>query len=409
MSARVLGPTRHRSGQAALAALALLAGAALSGCEASGDALGGDPAQSPSESSSTPSVDPVEISTNLGTKTRNVPVSTELEVTATGGTLRAVNVRAGGSALPGSLSASKTTWTASERLEPGEKYQLTSVAVRSDGEVSRTRSTFRTQDLSLDEQTYPSVAPLPGETVGVGMPVIVSFDVAVRDKAEFERHMTVTSVPKQRGSWYWISDNEAHWRPARYWKAGTDVSVDVDVNSLPAGGGVFGQESRQLDFHVGDAVVSKVNAQTHQMKTFVNGDLVRTTPITTGKPGFTTRSGVKVIIEKFRSKRMNSETVGISAGDPEAYDLDNVEYAMRVTYSGEFVHAAPWSVGYQGYSNVSHGCTGMSTDNAAWFYNLSKRGDVVEYTGTDVQMTMTNGYGDWNVGYAEYAKGSALS
>jgi lipoprotein-anchoring transpeptidase ErfK/SrfK len=106
---------------------------------------------------------------------------------------------------------------------------------------------------------------------------------------------------------------------------------------------------------------------------------------------------------------MNSETVGISAGDPEAYDLDNVEYAMRVTYSGEFVHAAPWSVGYQGYSNVSHGCTGMSTDNAAWFYNLSKRGDVVEYTGTDVQMTMTNGYGDWNVGYAEYAKGSALS
>jgi lipoprotein-anchoring transpeptidase ErfK/SrfK len=409
MSARVLGPRRHRSGQAALAALALLAGAALSGCEASGDALGGDPAQSPSESSSTPSVDPVEISTNLGTKTRNVPVSTELEVTATGGTLRAVNVRAGGSALPGSLSASKTTWTASERLEPGEKYQLTSVAVRSDGEVSRTRSTFRTQDLSLDEQTYPSVAPLPGETVGVGMPVIVSFDVAVRDKAEFERHMTVTSVPKQRGSWYWISDNEAHWRPARYWKAGTDVSVDVDVNSLPAGGGVFGQESRQLGFHVGDAVVSKVNAQTHQMKTFVNGDLVRTTPITTGKPGFTTRSGVKVIIEKFRSKRMNSETVGISAGDPEAYDLDNVEYAMRVTYSGEFVHAAPWSVGYQGYSNVSHGCTGMSTDNAAWFYNLSKRGDVVEYTGTDVQMTMTNGYGDWNVGYAEYAKGSALS
>ena len=81
-------------------------------------------------------------------------------------------------------------------------------------------------------------------------------------------------------------------------------------------------------------MISKVDAQTHQMRTFVNGKLVRTIPITTGKPGFTTRSGVKVIIEKFRSKRMNSETVGISADDPEAYDIDDVEYAMRVTYSG---------------------------------------------------------------------------
>ena len=163
-----------------------------------------------------------------------------------------------------------------------------------------------------------------------------------------------------------------------------------------------------MSFHVGDSVISKVNAQTHQMQTFINGTLAKTTPITTGKPGFTTRSGVKVIIEKFRTKRMNSETVGIAAGSAEAYDIDDVEYAMRVTYSGEFLHAAPWSVGSQGYANVSHGCTGMSTSNAAWFYNISKRGDVVEYTGTDRPMTLDNGYGDWNLPFAAYAKGSAL-
>jgi lipoprotein-anchoring transpeptidase ErfK/SrfK len=105
---------------------------------------------------------------------------------------------------------------------------------------------------------------------------------------------------------------------------------------------------------------------------------------------------------------MRSETVGIGQGSPEYYDLDNVQYAMRLTYSGEFIHAAPWSVGSQGRANVSHGCTGMSTANAKWLYDLSRRGDVVEYSGTNRPMELGNGYGDWNQSFAEYAKGSAL-
>ena len=145
------------------------------------------------------------------------------------------------------------------------------------------------------------------------------------------------------------------------------------------------------------------------MRVFSNGSLLRTLPITTGEePAFTTRSGTKVIIEKFASKRMNSETVGIDPDEPEDYNIDNVQYAMRVTYSGEFIHAAPWSVGSQGSANVSHGCTGMSTANAAWLYDMTKRGDVVEYTGTDRPMTLDNGYGDWNADFASYAQGSAL-
>jgi hypothetical protein len=82
---------------------------------------------------------------------------------------------------------------------------------------------------------------------------------------------------------------------------------------------------------------------------------------------------------------------------------------MRVTYSGEFIHAAPWSVESQGSANVSHGCTGLSTANAAWLYNMTKRGDVVEYTGTDRPMTVTNGYGDWNLSFPEWREGSALA
>ncbi len=140
-----------------------------------------------------------------------------------------------------------------------------------------------------------------------------------------------------------------------------------------------------------------------------NGRLLRTIPISAGAPGFITRSGVKVIIEKFRSKTMDAATTGVDPGDPEYYNIENVEYAQRVTYSGEFLHAAPWSVGSQGAANVSHGCVGMSTEAAAWLYGLTKRGDVVDVTGSDRPMEPTNGWGDWNVPWDQYREGSALS
>ena len=364
----------------------------------------------PAAASSTPSDSPTSAARVVdNVAPRGVKVDKVVKLTAQDGTFESVVVRAGTKALAGSLSEDKTTWTASQRLEPGTRYRATAVAVDDEGLEATKRSSFRTEDLSLDQQTFPSFAPLSGDTVGVGMPVIVRFDVPVSDKAKIEKHLTVTNSSQQKGAWRWISDSEVHWRPVRYWKPGTDVTVKADINSIPAGNGIYGQLSRTSTFHVGRAVVSKVNARTHRMKTFINGRLVRTTPITTGKPGFITRSGVKVIVEKFRKKRMNSETVGIARDSDEAYDLENVEYAMRVTYSGEFVHAAPWSVGSQGNANVSHGCTGMSTSNAGWFYSISKPGDVIEYTGTDRQMTLDNGYGDWNTSFAEWKKGSALS
>lgn len=339
---------------------------------------------------------------------RAVPIGQAVELSAEGGELTEVEVAAAdGTALEGRVR--NGTWSSTGRLEPGTDYVARSSALRSDGRTVTRPVRFRTQDLSLDQQTYPSVAPLAGETVGVGMPVVVTFDVPVSDKAAFERHMTVTSTPAQPGTWHWISDNEAHYRPRSYWQAGTEVSVDIDVNSVPAGNGIYGQESRTVDFQVGDAHVYKVNMQTHQMQVFSNGDLLRTLPITTGKPGFTTRSGTKVIMEMFEERRMNSETVGISRDDPEAYDIDDVQWAMRLTYSGEFIHAAPWSVDSQGRANVSHGCTGLSTADAGWLYAMTRRGDVVEYTGTDRWMTLTNGYGDWNASYADYKAGSALS
>ena len=388
-----------RRPSAALSLLALAA-SSLSACT---DRMRAGPDEPAPTSAATAQV---VFTSNVRSDAQDIPVDRIVTLAAPGARLHRVTVTSSAGSLPGSIRPDGS-WAAHERLEPGTTYTLTGVAVTEQGR-QRHRRTFTTADLTLDEQTYADIAPLAGETVGVGMPVIVSFDVPVTDRAAIERHLSVTSAPAQKGAWRWFSESEVHWRPTTYWKPGSDVTVDLDINGVAAGNGIYGQEDRHVEFHVGDSVISKVDARTHQMRTFINGELAKTTPITTGKAGFTTRSGVKVIIEKFRTKRMNSETVGIPRGSAEAYDIDDVEYAMRVTYSGEFLHAAPWSVGSQGSANVSHGCTGMSTEDAAWIYDISKRGDVVEYTGTDRPMTLDNGYGDWNLAFSEYAEDSAL-
>ncbi len=241
------------------------------------------------------------------------------------------------------------------------------------------------------------------------MPVIVTFDLPVTDKAAFEKHMTVTATPKQAGSWRWVSSTEAHWRPPRtYWKAGSKVSVDVDINGVSAGGGIYGQEDRDVDFEVGDAHIYKVNARTHQMKVFENGKLLRTLPITTGKPGFTTRSGVKVIMEKFETRRMNSETVGIPAGSSEAYDIDDVRWAMRLTNSGEFIHAAPVVGRVPGLrQRLPRVHRHEHRERRLALLHLAPRASS-STSARDRPMEPDNGYGDWNISWASYQADSAL-
>jgi lipoprotein-anchoring transpeptidase ErfK/SrfK len=414
---------RRVRGLVALSAL-LLGTSMLSACDNGDDILNGgsaddttgastDASNGSDASGSADAEDPdaASFSTNIKHKT-DVPVSTQLLVFAKNGRLSTVSVSGSGDvgALTGAIAGDGGKWKADDLLEPGTTYTVKASVAGDDGELVTKKQQFTTQALSLAQQTYPSVAPLPGETVGVGMPVVVSFDVPVTDRANIEKHLHVTTAPEQPGTWHWLSDSEVHYRPKKYWKAGTQVDVNLDINGVEAGNGIYGQEDRDVQFQVGDAHIYKVDTRTDQMKVFSNGKLLRTIPITTGQqPKFTTRSGIKVIIEKFDSKRMNSETVGIPVDSADGYDIDNVQWAMRVTYSGEFVHAAPWSVASQGHANVSHGCTGMSTSNADWLYHMTVRGDVVDYVGTDRPMESTNGYGDWNIPWDEYKQGSALA
>lgn len=401
--------TRAPRRLAGLTTAVLLSALALSACSDNNDPVAKAlDRRDPSPTAPAKTVSDARLSTNLPSTKQPVSVDTLLRVTASRGTLRQVRFSAGKTAVPGSMSADKQRWTAGDRLEPATTYHVSALAVDADELKRKLERTFRTVPLTLDQQTYPSIAPVQGETVGVGMPIIVRFDVPVTDRASIERHLSVRTKPAQPGTWHWISDNEVHWRPKTYWKPGTDVTVNADINGVSAGNGIFGQENRSASFRVGDAVFMKIDLRDYQMRVTDNGKLLRTIPVTGGAPGFTTRSGIKVIIEKFAVKRMNAATIGIEPGDPNYYNIPDVRYAQRVTYSGEFLHAAPWSVASQGSANVSHGCVGMSTENAAWLYNLTHRGDVVVTTGSDRPMEADNGYGDWNVPWKEYQAGSAL-
>jgi lipoprotein-anchoring transpeptidase ErfK/SrfK len=387
---------------------ALLAVPLAAGCAGTpGPAASGKDGTSPS-GTPTP-VSKVEITSNITSGTTDVTVNRLVKLNAAEGTFRTVKVRTlKGEKVAGGLNSARTSWLATGRLEPGKSYVVRAVAADSNGTAKTYQAKFSTQDLSLDKQTFASVSPLAGQTVGVGMPVAVHFDIPVVNKKKFEEHMHVTSSAGQKGSFSWIDSQNVHYRPKTYWKPGSKITVNIDVNSVSAGNGVYGQESRKMSFNIGRSMVSKVNMQSHQLQAFRDGKLVKTIPITTGMAGFTTRSGTKVILEKDRRHDMNSETIGLDPNGPNGYNLKGVEYAMRLTYSGEFLHAAPWSVGSQGVANVSHGCTGMSTSNAAWLYNNSMIGDPVQYTGSDKYMTLTNGYGDWNESWSQWKAGSAL-
>lgn len=418
-------PTGTPSKLPVTAAAVLVLSLALAGCsggssddQASGGRGGGAVDGSASSAPDTtgdqqpeaPATSVAKVSSNVAARATDVSVDTPVRVRVSEGTFDSVVMRVHkGKEIGGSFNDAKTVWTTSELLEPDTAYVVVSQATDGNGLPMEQRTAFSTIALTLAQQTYARITPLEGETVGVGMPVIVQFDVPVTRHVAFEQKMSVTSTPSQRGSWHWMSDTEAHWRPATYWTPGTTVDVDLAVNSLDAGNGVYGQMDRSMSFDVGQSVVMRANLRTDEMGVFVNGSLARTIPITGGKPGgYETRSGTKLIVEKFESKRMDAATVGIEPGDPEYYNIPRVEYAQRVTFTGEFLHAAPWSVSSQGVENVSHGCVGMSTENAAWLYGLTHRGDPVEVTGTTRGLEEGNGWTDWNQSYAEWKQGSAL-
>jgi len=379
----------------------------------SGTSAASPTSRQPAPSATTTTTPPPVVLTSSVEQGSRVPVDTVVSVAASNGTVNDVELsyrdpKKGDIKVEGSLDPDGRKWVARSLLEPGTTYSLMMTGKNPGGTEATRHSMFSTQDLSKKQQIFAQVIG-DGATVGVAMPVIVHFDVPVKDKAAFEKRMTVTSTPRQDGSWNWVSSNEAHWRPASYWQPGSKVAVNVDINSVAAGNGTYGQVSVKGGFTVGRSVVMRADLAAHQMNVEVDGAVVRTIPVTAGKAGFETRSGTKVIMEKFSTLHMDANTIGIEPGDPNYYNIPDVKYAMRETGSGEFLHAAPWSVSSQGKANISHGCIGMSDADAGWLFSNVQVGDPVVVTGTNRGLEAGNGWTDWNVSFPTYQKGSALA
>lgn len=313
--------------------------------------------------------------------------------------------------LVGAMSSDGHTWTSkSGTLDYNATYSVKARAVDRVGLPTDVTQTLTT--VAPSKFLGFSVSPQADATVGVGLPIKVQLDTKLRSdsaKKALERNLAVTvdGAPAV-GAWNWLTDDVLEYRPETYWPGNADITVKATLKGVKLTKNLWGEKNRTITFHTGDAMISYVDMQTHRLKVTRNGKTIRNIPITTGKAGFETRSGVKVIMMKERTRLMDASTGGTDRSDPEYYRL-TVEYAMRLTWSGEFLHAAPWSVGSQGRANVSHGCTGMSTSNAAWLYANSRVGDVVVYTGNNRMMEPGNGIGLWNISWKKWQKGSALA
>jgi lipoprotein-anchoring transpeptidase ErfK/SrfK len=337
----------------------------------------------------------------------DVRPDTPVHVTVEDGTLRSVSlVDQKGRGVDGSISSDKTSWTATGTLRLNRKYTVIATAVNDDGQATRRQSRFTT--LKPARFLLDSISPLSGSTVGVGMPIVVKFNHPVGDRAAVEKSLVVTSSKPAPGGWRWLSDTEVHYRPQQFWPAQNKVSLAVQLRGVEAGQGTWGKRNRTVEFQTASSLVSTVDVARHTLTVRRNGKVARVIPVSTGKAGFLTRNGTKVVLEKFVNKTMDASTIGIGQGDPEYYRLQ-VPYALRVTWSGEFVHAAPWSVGSQGRVNVSHGCVGMSMKNAIWLFNQTHVGDVVRVVNSPRQLEDGNGWTDWNVPWSTWAQGSALA
>ncbi|MCG8971266.1 Ig-like domain-containing protein [Streptomyces sp. CL12-4] len=338
-----------------------------------------------------------------------------LEVVAEGADGRITDVTAvdaAGRYVAGELSADGSRWHSTSPLAAGARYTVRVSTEDGDGAPGRKVLTFETGKPTAKKTLDVTFGPKAG-AYGVGQPITAELSRPVADKAQravVERALKVQSTPAVQGAWYWVDDKKLHYRPQEYWPAHATIEVSSNLDGIKIGDRTWGGKAKSLKITTDDRVVAVTDASTHTLTVYRDGEEVRKVPVTTGKPGFETRNGVKVVLGKEPFVRMRSTTVGIAEGSSESYDLP-VYFATRVTWSGEYVHAAPWSVGSQGSANVSHGCVGMSTDNAKWFFGEVQEGDIVQVinSGGKTMETFDNGYGDWNLDWTKWRQGSALT
>ncbi|WP_437025570.1 L,D-transpeptidase [Streptomyces bungoensis] len=336
-------------------------------------------------------------------------------VKVSGGKLTGVKMTVAGSgqAVPGTISADGSTWKPKEQLERGTKYEIAAQAKDANGRAAAANSIFTT--VTSASSFIGTYTPDDGTTVGVGMPVSFSFDKSITHRKAVQSHITVTSSSGQRVAGHWFGTQRLDFRPQEYWKAGSKVTMRIDLDGVQGARGVYGVQKKTVTFTVGRSQVSTVDVRTQTMTVVRDGATVKTVPVSTGSPDHTTYNGQMVISEKFARTRMDSRTVNLGG----EYDIPDVPHAMRLTNSGTFIHGNYW---YNrgnppfGREGTSHGCVGMADEQggqgatpAKWFYDNSLLGDVVIVKNSpDKTVTPDNGLNGWNLSWSAWTAGSAV-
>ncbi|MEV4840394.1 Ig-like domain-containing protein [Nonomuraea sp. NPDC049486] len=378
--------------------VALLAAATLTAsCSAAG---GTTPAASEATTSATPEPPTITITPAQGST--KVNPGKRIVVTAEGGTLDDVTVQTGGQQLEGTFNTDRTKWVSKTALKPATDYNVAATAG-----AATAASAFTTRKPDRVLQITDVTPNIKGETVGIGMPIMVRFNQPVANKAAVERALTVEAEKPVDGAWRWIDDSYAIYRPAKYWAPNQTVSFNAALDGVKAGKDLWGMKNYDYAIDIGDKVISKVDAAKHMMYVYRNGKRVQTMAISAGKATtreYTTTSGVHLTMERVNPVRMISP--GREKGDPGYYDV-MVDHAVRISNSGEYVHAKN-NVWAQGRQNVSHGCINARPDQAKWYYDNFQRGDIVEIKGTDRELEWNNGWGFWQMSFKQWKQGSAL-
>lgn len=335
----------------------------------------------------------------------DVAVDSPVTVTAEDGVLGAVSmVNDNGRVVDGRLSPDNLTWATTEPLGYNKRYTLNAQSLGLGGVTSR-QMVFQTH--SPDNLTMPYISPQDGEVVGVGQPVSIRFDENITNRLAAEKAIKITTDPPVEGAFYWLNNREVRWRPQHFWKSGTSVEISANMYGVDLGDGVFGQDDVETHFSVGDQVIASVDDNTKLITVRINGDVAKVMPTSMGKDSTPTNNGTYVVGTRFKHMIMDSSTYGVPVNSPNGYRTE-VDWATQISYSGIYVHSAPWSVGAQGHSNTSHGCLNVSPSDAMWFFDHVKRGDVVEIVNT-VGPTLpgVEGLGDWNIPWDQWKAGNA--
>ncbi|GAA3816846.1 Ig-like domain-containing protein [Streptomyces phyllanthi] len=336
----------------------------------------------------------------------DVATSDALKVTAAKGKLTKVTVKdSKGGEIEGEITDGGATWTPSIHLASATKYTVHAVAEDKAGREAAEESSFTTL---TPENTFVGIfTPEDGSKVGVGMPFSLRFTRGITKPEDVEKAITVRTEPAVEVEGHWFGNDRIDFRPEKYWEPGTKVTVDLNLDGVEGRPGVYGEQDKKVSFTIGRSQISTVDVKTKKMVVKRDGKVIKTIPVTTGKPGYDTWNGQMVITERLSVTRMNGETVGYGG----EYDIKDVPHAQRLTTSGTFIHGNYWGGDAFGNYNASHGCIGLrdvrggwdKNVSAAWFFNRSMIGDVVIVKNSNDRIVdPDNGLNAWNMSWEKW-------